>query len=113
MYSLLYYYALSITPVRVVFVPSFHETANLSDLSGSLNYFKIFALDRFDLLDDELTGYNNICYFAITNDGSGLFLGHKSYSKYQRQLRITYWDNKIYSRVKNNSTEWSEWVTIT
>lgn len=87
--------------------------SNLSDLSGSLNYFKIFALDRFDLLDDELTGYNNICYFAITNDGSGLFLGHKSYSKYQRQLRITYWDNKIYSRVKNNSTEWSEWVTIT
>ena len=47
--------------------------SNLSDLSGSLNYFKIFALDRFDLLDDELTGYNNICYFAITNDGSGLF----------------------------------------
>ena len=87
--------------------------SNLSDLSGSLNYFKIFVLDRFDLLDDELTGYNNICYFAITNDGSGLFLGHKSYSKYQRQLRITYWDNKIYSRVKNNSTEWSEWVTIT
>ena len=87
--------------------------SNLSDLSGSLNHFKIFALDRFDLLDDELTGYNNICYFAITNDGSGLFLGHKSYSKYQRQLRITYWDNKIYSRVKNNSTEWSEWVTIT
>ena len=87
--------------------------SNLSDLSGSLNYFKIFALDRFDLLDDELTGYNNICYFAITYDGSGLFLGHKSYSKYQRQLRITYWDNKIYSRVKNNSTEWSEWVTIT
>lgn len=87
--------------------------SNLSDLSGSLNYFKIFALDRFDLLDDELTGYNNICYFAITKDGSGLFLGHKSYSKYQRQLRITYWDNKIYSRVKNNSTEWSEWVTIT
>lgn len=87
--------------------------SNLSDLSGSLNYFKIFALDRFDLLDDELTGYNNICYFAITNDGSGLFWGHKSYSKYQRQLRITYWDNKIYSRVKNNSTEWSEWVTIT
>lgn len=81
--------------------------------NGSLNHFKIFALDRFDLLDDELTGYNNICYFAITNDGSGLFLGHKSYSKYQRQLRITYWDNKIYSRVKNNSTEWSEWVTIT
>lgn len=87
--------------------------SNLSDLSGSLNYFKIFVLDRFDLLDDELTGYNNICYFAITNDGSGLFLGRKSYSKYQRQLRITYWDNKIYSRVKNNSTEWSEWVTIT
>lgn len=87
--------------------------SDLSNLSGSLNYFKIFALDRFDLLDDELTGYNNICYFAITNDGSGLFLGHKSYSKYQRQLRITYWDNKIYSRVKNNSTEWSEWVTIT
>ena len=87
--------------------------SDLNDINGSLNYFKIFALDRFDLLDDELTGYNNICYFAITNDGSGLFLGHKSYSKYQRQLRITYWDNKIYSRVKNNSTEWSEWVTIT
>ena len=67
-------------------------------LNGSLKNFKIFALDRFDLLDDELTGYDNICYFAITNDGSGLFLGHKSYSKYQRQLRITYWDNKIYSR---------------
>ena len=82
-------------------------------LNGSLKNFKIFALDRFDLLDDELTGYDSICYFAITNDGSGLFLGHKSYSKYQRQLRITYWDNKIYSRVKNNSTEWSEWVTIT
>lgn len=85
----------------------------VADLNGSLNHFKIFVLDRFYLLDDELTGYNNICYFVITNDGSGLFLGHKSYSKYQRQLRITYWDNKIYSRVKNNSTEWSEWVTIT
>lgn len=30
MYSLLYCYALSITPVRVVFVPSFHETAILN-----------------------------------------------------------------------------------
>lgn len=85
----------------------------ITEINGSLNHFKIFALDRFDLLDDELTGYNSICYLAITNDGSGLLFGHKSYSKYQRQLRITYWDNKIYSRVKNNSTEWSEWVTIT
>lgn len=85
----------------------------VADLNGSLNHFKIFFLERFNLLDDELTGYNSICYFAIINDGNGLLFGYKSYSRYQRQLRITYWDNKIYSRVKNNSTEWSEWVTIT
>lgn len=85
----------------------------VADLNGSLNHFKIFFLERFGLLDDELTGYNNICYFAIISDGNGLLLGYKGYSRYQRQLRITYWDNKIYSRVKSNSTEWSEWVTIT
>lgn len=85
----------------------------ISDLNGSLNHFKAFIFDSIKLLEDELSKYNVICYFVIISDGSGLILGYKNYSRYQRQLRITYWDNKIYSRVKNNSTEWSEWVTIT
>lgn len=85
----------------------------LSDLNGSLNHFKAFISDSIKLLEDELSKYNAICYFAIISGGSGLILGYKNNSRYQRQLRITYWDNKIYSRVKNNSTEWSEWVTIT
>lgn len=85
----------------------------ISDLNGSLNHFKAFIFNSINLLEDELSKYNVICYFAIISGGSGLILGYKSYSRYQRQLRITYWDNKIYSRVKNNSTEWSEWVTIT
>lgn len=83
-----------------------------SCLNGSLNHFKAFIFDSIKLLEDELSKYNVICYFVIISDGSGLILGHKNYSRYQRQLRITYWDNKIYSRVKNNSTEWSEWATI-
>lgn len=81
-------------------------------LNGSLKQFKVFAFANIKLLEDELSKYTVICYFAIIRDGSGLILGYKSYSKYQRQLRITYWDNKIYSRVKNNSTEWSEWTAI-
>lgn len=85
----------------------------VADLNGSLNHFKAFIFDSIKLLEDELSKYNVICYFVIISDGSGLILGYKNYSRYQRQLRITYWDNKIYSRVKNNSTEWSEWVTIT
>lgn len=85
----------------------------ITSLNGSLNHFKAFIFDSIKLLEDELSKYNVICYFVIISDGSGLILGHKNYSRYQRQLRITYWDNKIYSRVKNNSTEWSEWVTIT
>lgn len=84
----------------------------ISDLNGSLNHFKAFIFDSIKLLEDELSKYNVICYFVIISDGSGLILGYKNYSRYQRQLRITYWDNKIYSRVKNNSTEWSEWATI-
>lgn len=84
----------------------------ISDLNGSLNHFKIFTCDSLNLLDNELTSHNPICYLAIIRDGSGLILGYKNYNQYQRQLRITYWDNKIYSRVKNNSTKWSEWVTI-
>lgn len=85
----------------------------ITEINGSLNHFKAFIFDSIKLLEDELSKYNVICYFAIISGGSGLILGYKSYSQYQRQLRITYWDNKIYSRVKNNSTEWSEWVTIT
>lgn len=85
----------------------------ITEINGSLNHFKAFIFDSIKLLEDELSKYNVICYFAIISGGSGLILGYKSYSRYQRQLRITYWDNKIYSRVKNNSTEWSEWVTIT
>lgn len=84
----------------------------VADLNGSLNHFKTFIFDSIKLLEDELSKYNVICYFVIISDGSGLILGYKNYSRYQRQLRITYWDNKIYSRVKNNSTEWSEWATI-
>lgn len=49
---------------------------------------------------------------AIITDGGWLLLGLKNHSNYQRQLRITYWDNKVYSRVKNNSTEWSDWKTL-
>lgn len=85
----------------------------ITEINGSLNHFKAFIFDSIKLLEDELSKYSVICYFAIISGGSGLILGYKSYSRYQRQLRITYWDNKIYSRVKNNSTEWSEWVTIT
>ena len=73
-------------------------------LNGSYN--------SFDLLDDELSNEPaNTCYLAIISGGMGLLLGFKNHNNYQRQLRITYWDNKLYSRVKNNSTEWSEWVT--
>ena len=72
----------------------------------------MFTCESIELLDDELAAYINVCYFAIISGGAGLILGYKNYSTYQRQVRITYWDNKIYSRVKSNSTEWSEWVTI-
>jgi hypothetical protein len=83
-------------------------------LNGSLGNFKVFICNSFELLDDELSNTpTNTCYLATIPGGSGLLLGLKNHSDYQRQLRITYWDNKIYSRVKNNSTEWSEWVTIT
>lgn len=85
----------------------------ITEINGSLNHFKVFIFDSIKLFEDELSKYNVICYFVIISDGSGLMLGYKNYSRYQRQLRITYWDNKIYSRVKNNSTKWSEWVTIT
>lgn len=84
----------------------------ITEINGSLNQFKVFAFNDIELLEDELSKYEIICYFAIIGNGSGLILGYKSYSKYQRQLRITYWDNKIYSRVKSNSTEWSEWTAI-
>lgn len=73
--------------------------------------FKVFT-GSIKQLDDELNKYTTICYFAIISGGDGLILGYKNYSSYQRQLRITYWDNKIYSRVKSNSTKWSEWVTV-
>lgn len=84
-------------------------------LNGSLSNFKVFTGNSFEALDAELSSIhvNGICYLAIIPGGSGMLLGYKNDSRYQRQLRITYWDNKIYSRVKNNSTEWSEWVTIT
>ena len=82
-----------------------------SCLNGSLGNFKVFTCNSFELLDDELSNTpTNTCYLAIIPGGSGLLLGLKNHSNYQRQLRITYWDNKLYSRVKNNSTEWSEWV---
>lgn len=84
----------------------------ITEINGSLNGFKMFTCESIELLDDELAAYINVCYFAIISSGAGLILGYKNYSTYQRQVRITYWDNKIYSRVKSNSTEWSEWVTI-
>ncbi len=86
----------------------------VADLNGSLSNFKVFTGNSLEALDAELssTHVNDICYLAIIPGGSGMLLGYKNDSRYQRQLRITYWDNKIYSRVKNKSTEWSEWVTI-
>ena len=86
--------------------------AQIATLNSNLSAFKIFTCESIELLDNELNKYTNICYFAIIIGGTGLILGYKNYSKYQRQLRITYWDNKIYSRAKSNSTEWNEWVSI-
>nr|DAS30498.1 MAG TPA: hypothetical protein [Caudoviricetes sp.] len=87
----------------------------ITEINGSLSNFKVFTGNSLEALDAELSSihFNDICYLAIIPGGSGMLLGYKNNSRYQRQLRITYWDNKIYSRVKNNSTEWSEWVTIT
>lgn len=87
----------------------------ITEINGSLSNFKVFTGNSLEALDAELSSihFNDICYLAIIPGGAGMLLGYKNDSRYQRQLRITYWDNKIYSRVKNKSTEWSEWVTIT
>lgn len=86
----------------------------ITEINGSLSNFKVFTGNSLEALDAELSSihFNDICYLAIISGGVGMLLGYKNDSRYQRQLRITYWDNKIYSRVKNKSTEWSEWVTI-
>lgn len=87
--------------------------SNLSDLSGSLGNLKVLTCDSFEALDTELSNMlTNTPYIAVIPGGDGMLFGLKNHSDYQRQLRMTYWDNVLYSRVKTNSTKWSEWVNV-
>lgn len=85
----------------------------ISDLNGSLGNLKVLTCDSFEALDTELSNMlTNTPYIAVIPGGYGMLFGLKNNSDYQRQLRMTYWDNVLYSRVKTNSTKWSEWVNV-
>lgn len=85
----------------------------LTTLNGSLGNLKVLTCDSFEALDTELSNMlTNTPYIAVIPGGDGMLFGLKNHSDYQRQLRMTYWDNVLYSRVKTNSTKWSEWVNV-
>ena len=85
----------------------------ISDLNGSLGNLKVLTCYSFEALDTELSNMlTNTPYIAVIPGGDGMLFGLKNHSDYQRQLRMTYWDNVLYSRVKTNSTKWSEWVNV-
>lgn len=82
-------------------------------LNGSLGNLKVLTCASFEALDAELSNMStNTPYIAVIPGGDGMLFGLKNHSDYQRQIRITYWDNALYSRVKTNSTQWSEWVKL-
>lgn len=85
----------------------------VADLNGSLGNLKVLTCASFEALDAELSNMStNTPYIAVIPGGDGMLFGLKNHSDYQRQIRITYWDNALYSRVKTNSTQWSEWVKL-
>ena len=51
-------------------------------------------------------------YMFVGTGGTGLIIGYKGTEVYQRQIRLTYFSNTVYSRVKNNSSTWSDWTAV-
>lgn len=72
--------------------------------------FYSFYNRTLEELDNDLSRLTNVMYVALNPGSYGMVIGFKGQSNYQRQIRLSYWDNKIESRVKTNSTSWSTWV---
>jgi hypothetical protein len=81
-----------------------------------LGSFRVFYGLSYNDLDNELnkvvTSQSQFVYISINNEfilgmqakGSGNIFG--------RQLRYRYFDNKTYSRYRQYTDPWTEWITI-
>lgn len=78
--------------------------------SGKIDFLVCSSSTELEGIVDS-KGYN-YAYIGLVLSGAGLTLGFRSSSTYHRQIRITHFDNHIYSRVKANSSTWTDWVTL-
>ena len=86
---------------------------NLSTILANGNFRVFGVVESYSALDTEIKKMSNSSfYLAYIPDGTGLIIGVKGSNLYQRQIRITHFDNNITSRLKSNSSTWSEWTSV-
>lgn len=80
---------------------------------GFSEFYNLPAVSNLDALDTLISSLpNNAYYMTVVLGGTGLIIGIKGSNVYQRQIRITYFDNTIMTRLKYNSTTWGNWTTV-
>lgn len=84
-------------------------TVNL-ELKGKLETLVVSSTSELDTLISDMP-YNS-AYIAYVLGGVGMIIGVKGSTTLQRQIRITCFGNEIASRLKYNSTTWSDWTNV-
>lgn len=85
-------------------------TAVNLELKSKLETLVVSSTSELDTLISNLP--NNSAYIAYVLGGVGMIIGVKGSTTLQRQIRITYFGNEITSRLKYNSTTWSDWTNV-